>query len=165
MRRRPAAASFEAIGAVKRLEPLALYLSYPEAVAAWIDRRFVTTTSEASLKFDRPALAAYEIQPGECVPPMASLWLFAVREVLEGDGEVAKAAWCVSCGVGCTDRRGHVARVRQWCDRCLRLRHRPAYRRCASADCLGVFWSTRSNELFCSAACTEAERRRGRGGD
>ncbi len=133
----------------------------------WIARGIVTREivtehgrDKLRLRIDRKALAAYEVQPGEHVRPLAAFWLFSVRQRLEADEEVAKAAWCVSCGAGCTDRRGHVARVRQWCEGCVKLRHRPGYRRCAAADCLTLFWSARSNQLFCNDACTEAERRR-----
>lgn len=158
-RRRADAASYGAIAVTKDFHPRTLALSDPGALAPWVERGFFLSVDETRLAFDRRALDAYEIKPGECVPPIAACWLFSARAELEHDGEVAKAAWCVSCGAGCTDGRGHVARIRQWCARCVRLRHRPEYRRCEAADCPAIFWSERANHRYCSAACTEAEGR------
>jgi hypothetical protein len=168
------------VALVKRAnrDPLAWGLFHPEAVKPWITRGFVSRVeagSRLTITVDRDGLSAYRPESGECVDPLAAVWLYEARTLSQVCSEIT---WCVACGVVCRDGHfsdDHLAwlrldydegvavaardqRLRQWCDQCVSKRRRPRLRWCAAEDCTGYFWPRRANELYCSGAC---RKRRG----
>ena len=145
------------------------------ALRPWIDRRLLTVSDRPAparrvggqlvrwdreeIRPDRAGLAAYELRGGERVPSLSAAWLWTIRGVWEKHGVLTAAAWCASCGTGCIDRRQSPRRIRQWCDQCVRRRHRPEWRQCPG--CEEWFATTRGNAIYCSRdRCRKADRRR-----
>jgi hypothetical protein len=143
------------------------------ALRPWIDRGLLTVGEQPAparwicgeqvqwmrqaIGPDIAAFTAYEVQDGEQVPSLAAAWLWAIRGIWERGGILTAAAWCTSCGVGCIDHRQSPKRIRQWCDRCVKLSHRPEW--CQCPGCEDWFRITHGN-LYCSDRCRKAETRR-----
>jgi hypothetical protein len=109
------------------------------------------------ITINRAALAAYKLQEGECAPSLAAVWLRIARSGVEKSGVLTHAAWCVSCGAGCIDRRPSPAHIRRWCDACGLRRHRPQWHQCPGC---GDWWpTTRKNLIYCDDRCRKADSR------